>query len=64
MRFFKARRNFVYRNILISKNELITEKELKKYYKNINMDLLDEVEVKKNNTHKIFGVRFENAENL
>lgn len=47
MRFYKARRNFVYRDILIAKNELITEKELEKHYKNINRDLLEIVEVKK-----------------
>ena len=64
MRFYKARKNFVYRDSLIAKNELITEKELEKHYKNINMDLLEIVEIKKNNTYKIFGVRFENVENL
>lgn len=41
----------------VVENELLTEKELKKY--EYNKKYLEIVEVKKSNTYKFFGIRFE-----
>ena len=59
MKFYRAKKNYSNKFDEIIKNELITERELEKYYKDFSKDLFEIVEVKKNNTYKFFGARFE-----
>lgn len=59
MKFYRAKKNYNNKFDEIIKNELITEKELEKYYRDFSKDLFEIVEVKKNNTYKFFGSRFE-----
>lgn len=59
MKYYRAKIGFDNGRELLVKNELITEKEKEKYYKNFKDDLFEIVEVKKNNTYIFFGARFE-----
>ena len=55
MRYYKVLKN----HCDVVENELLTEEELKKY--EYNKKYLEIVEVKKSNTYKIFGIRFEKS---
>ena len=59
MYYYKAKIGFDDGKKLLVKNELITEKEKEKYYKNFKDEFFEIVEVKKNNTYIFFGARFE-----
>ena len=60
MIYYRAKKNYNDKFNEIIKNELITDAEMKnKFYKNFNKKLFEIVEIKKNNTYKIFGIRFE-----
>lgn len=47
----------IYSGLFYIANELVTENECKKY--GYNIDYLIPVEIKKTNTYKFFGARFE-----
>ena len=53
MRYYKVLKN----HCDVVENELLTEEELKKY--EYNKKYLEIVEIKKSNTYKFFGIRFE-----
>ena len=53
MKYYKVLKD----NCDVVKDELLTEKELKKY--EYNKKYLEIVEIKKSNTYKFFGIRFE-----
>ena len=60
MKYYRAKKNYSNKIDEIIKNELVTEAEMKNlFYKNFNKNLFEIVEVKKNNTYKFFGARFE-----
>lgn len=60
MLYYKAKKNYSNKIDEIIKNELVTSAEMKNlFYKNFNKNLFEIVEIKKNNTYKFFGARFE-----
>ena len=59
MNYYKAKIGFDDGKNLLVKNELITEKEKEKYYKNFKAELFELVEISKKDTYIFFGTRFE-----